>query len=144
MDDTILYKALGVDVANYWFNCALQEGRKRRFKALFTRRNTELKDLEDYKSQSKGGHYAGRQEVDIDDIQGTEGRQKDFDAFFYPLTDRIRQRWQGVARAFDQGVNFPPVELIQVGKIFFVRDGHHRISLARSLGLKTIDAEVTV
>jgi hypothetical protein len=38
----------------------------------------------------------------------------------------------------------PPVELIQVGDVYFVRDGHHRISVARMMGQDSIDAEVTV
>ena len=49
-----------------------------------------------------------------------------------------------VAGAQIQGVPLPTVDLIQVGDRYFVRDGHHRISVARTLGRHFIEAEVTV
>jgi hypothetical protein len=42
------------------------------------------------------------------------------------------------------GDPLPPVELIQVGSVYFVRDGHHRISVARAMGQQEIEAVVTV
>ena len=87
-------------------------------------------------------HYAGLQSVAIDQIKGTENRAGDFDDAFYPLHDRLRSRWLGVAAARLSGRELPPVELIQVGGIFYVQDGHHRISVARALGEKFVDAEV--
>ena len=53
-------------------------------------------------------------------------------------------RWLGVAAARDHGKVLPPVVLVQVGGVYFVRDGHHRISVARALGQLDIEAEVTV
>ena len=49
-----------------------------------------------------------------------------------------------VAGAQLQDVPLPPVDLIQVGDRYFVRDGHHRISVARTLGQHFVEAEVTV
>ena len=86
-------------------------------------------------------HYAGQQSVPIDQIKGTEGREGDFDDAFYPLHDRLRSRWLGVASARLTGRKLPPVELIQVDG-FFVQDGHHRISVAKALGEDYVDAEV--
>ena len=54
------------------------------------------------------------------------------------------QRWTRVASAWLAGVVFAPVELLQVGGGYFVRDGHHRISVARAVGQLTIEAEVTI
>jgi hypothetical protein len=87
---------------------------------------------------------AGVQTVAIGQIRGSEGRCDDFDRAFHPLTAHTEDRWVSVARAQLRGVCLPPVELIQVGDIYFVRDGHHRISAAAALGQQEIDAIVTI
>ena len=87
---------------------------------------------------------AGVQMVPISQVQGSEGRTGDFDPDFNPLQDRYRQRWLNVAVARQRGKTLPPVELIQVGEIYFVRDGHHRLSVARALGQQTIEARVLI
>jgi hypothetical protein len=87
--------------------------------------------------------YIGVQSVAIDRIQGSEGRIEDFDNAFNPIHNRSRRRWLSVATMRLAGEALPPVELIQNGGIYFVRDGHHRISVAKALGEKYIDAEVT-
>lgn len=126
------------------FYKALAVGRIRIFISLFTRRPSRLQDLGSARSNKLNGHYGGLREVALDDIRGTEFRQDDFDDRFHPLSDKTRQRWQSVAKAFEVGVDLPPVELIQVGQTYFVRDGHHRVSVARARGQITIMAEVTV
>ena len=92
----------------------------------------------------RAGRYAGVRTVPIRDIRGSEGRCQDFDAAFRPLKTHNRSRWVGLAAARQRGTVLPPVDLIQVGDIYFVRDGHHRISVARAFGQEQIDAEVTV
>ena len=77
-------------------------------------------------------------------IQGSEGRCRDFDRGFAPLQDHTRERWLSVAVAWLQGHALPAVDLVEVGELYFVRDGHHRISVARALGCVDIDASVTV
>jgi hypothetical protein len=89
-------------------------------------------------------HYAGVQLVALDAIRGSESRSSEFDAAFRPLQRRMVGRWAGVASAWLSGVVFAPVVLIQIGDGYFVRDGHHRISVARATGQRYIDAEVTV
>jgi hypothetical protein len=89
-------------------------------------------------------HYAGLQTVPIRRIHGSEGRSGDFDSTFNPLGEHNRNRWLSVATAWQLGIALPPVELIQVGEVYFVRDGHHRISVARAQGQEDIDAEVWV
>lgn len=86
----------------------------------------------------------GGQIVPIAQIRGSEGRRRDFDAGFHPLGARIQQRWRGVAEAWLRGTPLPPVELLQIGAEFFVRDGHHRISVAAMMGQDVVDASVTV
>jgi hypothetical protein len=89
-------------------------------------------------------HSAGLRAVPIERIRGSEGRSEDFDCAFYPIQTHSRERWMNVARARDKETALPPVDLIQVGELYFVRDGHHRISVARILGERYIEAEVTI
>jgi hypothetical protein len=91
-----------------------------------------------------GSHFAGTQTVPIDHIRGSEGRCGEFDVSFWPLQTRTKGRWLSIALAHYMGVSLPAVELIRVGEIYFVRDGHHRISVANAVGQTHIDAKVTV
>jgi hypothetical protein len=89
-------------------------------------------------------HYVGLREVPLDLIRGSEGRAEGFDAEMWPTDGQSRDRWVSIAAARQRGVQLPPVELVQVSDVYFVRDGHHRISVARALGQAYIDAQVTV
>ncbi len=114
--------------------------------SFFTGHSRNLRDLaaEVAGRKLRGQHYAGARAVPIHQIRGSEGRYGDFDIDFNPLNSRTAGRWMSVAVAMSQGVTLPPVELIQVGEDYYVRDGHHRISVARAFGEKYIDAVVTV
>lgn len=92
----------------------------------------------------EGSHYAGVKSVPIDQIKGTEGKAADFDAEFNPIQERTRARWLEIAVQKLRGRDLPPVELLEIGGIYYVRDGHHRISVSHSLGQQYVDAEVTV
>ena len=74
------------------------------------------------------------------DIRGVV--EQDFDDQFNPLKERVRERWKRVALAFLRGESLPAVELVEVDNVYFVRDGHHRISVARAMGREYIDADV--
>ena len=86
---------------------------------------------------------AGQAVVPLDAIVGTVDRGRDFDRSFRPTTGRMRSRWEHIATAMRRGEAMPPVDLVRVGQIYFVRDGHHRVSVARALGRTDIDANVT-
>ena len=88
-------------------------------------------------------HYLGLQQIAINQIHGSEARTSDFDASFNPLSARTMQRWTGVLLARLNDTPLPPVDLIKVGEEYFVRDGHHRISVAHALGQEFIEPEVT-
>lgn len=85
----------------------------------------------------------GLQIVPLDAIVGTVGRAVDFDRDFRPTSGRLRSRWERIAAAQRRGEALPPVSLYQVGELYFVRDGHHRVSVAKSLDHEDIDAYVT-
>ena len=88
-------------------------------------------------------HSAGSAVVPLDAIVGTVDRGRDFDRSFRPTTGRVRSRWEHIATAMRRGEAMPPVDLVRIGQIYFVRDGHHRVSVARALGRNDIDARVT-
>ena len=75
-------------------------------------------------------------------IIGSEGRTNDSDRDFYPLQTHNRDRWIGIAAARRQGAILPPVELIQYGDGYYVRDGNHRVSVAKIAGQVEIEAQV--
>jgi hypothetical protein len=85
----------------------------------------------------------GLQVVALDAIVGTVDRAVDFDRGFRPTSARLRSRWERIAAASRRGEALPPISLFKVGDLYFVRDGHHRVSVAKSLGRDDIDAYVT-
>lgn len=80
--------------------------------------------------------------VPLNQIVGTEGRSKDFDKDFFPLQTHSRERWISVAAARRTGIALPLVELVWAWDGYYVRDGHHRISVARAMGQVAIEALV--
>ena len=86
--------------------------------------------------------YVGLRTVPLDAILGTVDRAKGFDRQFRPTTARVRARWERIANAVRRGEPMPPISLFQIGEVYFVRDGHHRVSVARALGRTDIDAYV--
>jgi hypothetical protein len=109
-------------------------------------RSSRLLDLKTIAANNtiRARHAASLQVVSIGQIRGSEGRADDFDAAFHPLQSHTEVRWRSVARAWLGGITMPPVELVQIGDTYFVRDGHHRISVARALGQQAIEAHVTI
>ena len=89
-----------------------------------------------------GPIYRGVQTVLVDQIAGSLNRYHEFDRVFLPASDKLAPRWQSVNRAFYQDISLPPVVLYKVGQVYFVVDGHHRVSVAREQGQIYIEAEV--
>jgi hypothetical protein len=89
-----------------------------------------------------GPIYRGVQTVHVDQIAGSLNRYHEFDRVFLPASDKLADRWQSVNRAFYQDISLPPVVLYKVGQVYFVVDGHHRVSVAREQGQLYIEAEV--
>ena len=88
-------------------------------------------------------HRVGPGVVLLDAIVGTVDRGREFDRSFRPTSGRVRSRWEHIAAAMRRGEAMPPVDLVRIGEIYFVRDGHHRVSVARALGRTDIDALIT-
>jgi hypothetical protein len=90
-----------------------------------------------------GERAVGLKSIPLDSIVGTVGRNRDFDRAFRPLSGRTRTRWERIANAQRRGKDMPPISVYRIGDMHFVRDGHHRVSVARALGLTHIDGYVT-
>ena len=88
-------------------------------------------------------HRVGPAVVSLDAIVGSVDRAREFDRSFRPTSGRVRSRWEHIAAATRRGESMPPVDLVRIGEIYFVRDGHHRVSVAHALGHPDIDAYVT-
>ena len=90
----------------------------------------------------EGQLYKGMQEVPVSQIVGSVDRYQDFDRAFLPTQTKTRPRWESIDRAAMSDIVLPPVQLYKVGDIYFVKDGNHRVSVAREKGVEYIDAEV--
>jgi len=96
-----------------------------------------------FEERSRSQAARGYREIPLEAIKGTTepNRAAQFDNDFRP-TKLTRCRWQSVWMAFHRGATLPPISVIQVGDAYAIRDGHHRVSVAKALGAPTIAAIV--
>jgi hypothetical protein len=108
------------------------------------RTNNDLLPFDDIRKvvPLKGQSDLGYSEVQLDHIIGSVGRYQDFDRAFLPKMNFMRSRWENIDRARMRDIDLPPVELYKIGEVYFVKDGNHRVSVARERGQVYIDAYV--
>ncbi len=125
-------------LAERLFDRAFDQGRRNQLWSRLTGKDYTLKTL----SRQPKSSNAPKQTmvIPLNKIVGTESRSVDFDANFNPLKQHNRERWIGISTARRNGVVLPAVELLQNGDEYYVRDGHHRISVAKLMGQVDIDA----
>ncbi|MEK7810057.1 MAG: universal stress protein [Chloroflexota bacterium] len=115
--------------------------------ARFTGKSTELLSYEDVSQKLKavGSAHRGLKEIPIEKIIGSVGRYTDFTRSFLPRHDSDESRWANVMSAMTnvRAQGLPPIEVYQLGDVYFVKDGHHRVSIAKQLGVNSIEAYVT-
>src|SRR6266487_2743085 len=87
----------------------------------------------------KGERNLGLRTIALDTVVGTVDSRRDFDRHFRPTSSRVRERWERLALAERRGESIPPIDAYRVGELHFVKDGHHRVSIALATGAKTID-----
>lgn len=116
----------------------------RRVISRLTGRRNELLRFDEVRRQlrAQGQHYAGARAVPLAAIVGSIGRYHDFDSAFLPRQNQTRGRWLNIDRAHYEELALPPVELYGLGETYFVKDGNHRVSVARERGQEFIDANV--
>ncbi|MCR4954327.1 MAG: DUF4032 domain-containing protein [Treponema sp.] len=86
--------------------------------------------------------YVGMKVIPIEKIVGSEGRYQDFDNKFFPKSSHLKNRWEHVDEAIINSIELPPIKVYEISGLYFVRDGNHRVSVAKSRGTEFIDAEV--
>ncbi len=89
--------------------------------------------------------YRGLQDIPLKNITGSTGRYTDFTRHFLPRTSdkRHKERWRKIYTLAVTGKGFPPIDVYKIDQVYFVKDGNHRVSVARELGWETIQAHVT-
>jgi hypothetical protein len=93
----------------------------------------------------EGRSFAGIHEIPLNRVVGSAappGKAGDFDPGFLPIDRRLRDRWTRIYRAMVEGEELPPIDVYKVGDNYYVIDGHHRVSVARSLGRGVLNARV--
>lgn len=111
---------------------------------IFTPENYKLLSFDEVRNliKPKNTSYQGMKTIPITLIVGSEGRYRDFNRIFLPKHELLRKRWEGIDRAHLKEIILPPVKLYEIGGVYFVSDGNHRVSVAKLKGMEYIDAEV--
>lgn len=125
------------------FEQARRRAKLEQMSARFTRRDTRMLPFDAIRSELRQQNplYMGVQEIPLDAIVGSVGRYKEFTRKFLPLSNSLRERWIGIENLTAR-TGWPPIETYRVGNVFFVKDGNHRVSVARQMELPTIEAHV--
>jgi hypothetical protein len=129
------------------FDAARFKAFRKAVTAALTRRESRLLSLDEVldAAGAEGRSFGGIQEIPLDRVIGsasTEAKGGDFGPEFLPISARLRDRWTRIYREMVEGDELPPIDVYRVGDFYFVIDGHHRVSVARSLGRATINARV--
>lgn len=126
------------------FTRAIQKAFMEDLKGFLKRKSRRLLPFEEVKEKLEiwFAEDLGIQDVPIDSIIGSEGRYRAFTRSFMPLQEDLRDRWKNIDQIRESRQDLPPVELYKVSNAYFVKDGHHRISVARVKGAKYIEARV--
>jgi len=143
---------LGDDNSSYWRFTAEQRFERARRQAFIEGvmaqlggRPAELLPFEEVKEKLglKPSSERGLHDIPLDRIVGSVGRYREFTRSFLPRDGAVRERWKRIYAAAHGLRGLPPIEVYQVGDVYFIKDGNHRVSVARETGAKTIQAYVT-
>ncbi|WP_320129151.1 transcriptional regulator [uncultured Sphaerochaeta sp.] len=126
------------------FEKARNRGRMQSLMSSLAWKNSDLLSLYAVTEmiKPKNETYLGMRTIPIANIIGSEGRYHDFSLAFYPKKELLRSRWQSIDRASKDYIILPPISVYKLGDWYFVRDGNHRVSVAKTQGVEFIDAEV--
>jgi hypothetical protein len=126
------------------FESAMRTGFWRSLISWFTKSRNELLPFDEVRKlvPMQGMHEIGLREIPLDQIVGSVGRYNDFDRAFLPRRTETRSRWISIDAARLLDVSLPAIEVYKIGSFYFVKDGNHRVSVARRRGQAYIDANV--
>ncbi len=129
------------------FGRARMKGFVQMVMSLVTGHNMHLLSFDEVvgKLRLKQAIYRGLQDIPIKNIVGSTGRYEDFTRHFLPRSSdrRDKERWRNIYTLAVTGKGFPPIDVYKIDQVYFVKDGNHRVSVARDLGWETIQAHVT-
>lgn len=136
---------LAESTAKMDFESAFRKGYWRSVISWFTRKDNRLLPFDEIRRNLpvSGQHEIGNQQVLMEKIVGSIGRYQDFDRVFLPRRTNTRGRWESIDKAHLQDITLPGIDLYKIGGVYFVKDGNHRVSVARERGQLYIDAFVT-
>lgn len=118
------------------------------FKSIYKKLKREddclpsLDDIIDI-THARNERYIGMREIPVENIIGSEGRYEDFNEGFLPKRAELKSRWSAIHRIMEEEKNLPPISVFKIDDYYWVRDGNHRVSVAKERGQLYIDAEVT-
>lgn len=118
------------------------------FKSVYSKLKKEddslpsLHDVVDM-TKARNEHYLGVQDIPLENIIGSEGRYEDFNKSFFPKRDALESRWSAIDQIMEQNKPLPPISVFKIDDYYFVRDGNHRVSVAKSRNQIDISAKVT-
>jgi nucleotide-binding universal stress UspA family protein len=140
MSQTSFYRAI-LD-----FRRARSQGNREMLKARLTGRSASLLSYEEVRQMLKArtGQRTGPKDIPLEAIVGSVDRYTEFTRSFLPLEAQDEERWARIQVKFSEMEGLPPIEVYRIGQVYFVRDGNHRVSVARQMGATHIDAYVTV
>jgi len=131
---------------------AIQDFHKARRKAdmqnllsMLTGRSRDLLSYEEVRQKLRAleGNRSELKDIPINDIVGSVGRYSDFNRDFLPRHENDLERWSRVMVEATGSIGMPPIDVYQIGEVYFVLDGNHRTSVAKELGATYIQAYVT-
>ncbi|MBN2072944.1 MAG: transcriptional regulator [Actinobacteria bacterium] len=134
----------GTTAAREQFESARFRSLLNNLKFAISGRENQLLSFDEIKKELElhNQRYLGVKPVRVKDIVGSIDRYKDFDHYFLPKRAHLEHRWAYIYSAYANNINLPAIKLYKVGEIYFVLDGNHRVSVAKRMGVKYIDAEV--
>ncbi|MBL7006423.1 MAG: transcriptional regulator [Spirochaetia bacterium] len=130
--------------ANDNFMRALKKAKLQTILSKLQMERTELLSFYDVKElvKPKKQTYLGMKAIRVDRIIGSEGRYRDFSKAFLPKKSMLKGRWESISKAHLAMVDLPAISVYKIGDAYFVRDGNHRVSVAKTLGVEFIDADI--
>ncbi len=143
-DDKITEDATSKHNSDVAFSKAISKAFIQELKDLLLRRSKRLLPFDEVKDKLELWHVRdiGLKSVPLGAIVGSQGRYRNFTHHFLPLDESLRNRWKQVETAVASGKDLPPVELYKMCNAYFVKDGHHRVSVAKSKNKVCIEAKV--
>jgi nucleotide-binding universal stress UspA family protein len=127
------------------FHHARNQAQLKQLLSRLTGESTQLLSFDEVRQtlRLQGGIDRGIKDIPLAAIVGSVGRYTDFTRDFLPRKEINPERWARVMVAANGLVGLPPIEVYQIGNAYFVQDGNHRVSVARQMGAKYIQAYIT-